>query len=400
VTTVGPSVVRAPPAARDTPSPLVDVRDLHVHYPIGGFSLRQQRRVIRAVDGVDLAIPRATTLGLVGESGSGKTTAGRAIVRLLDPTSGSIQFDGQEIAALGGERLRRLRKRFQMIFQDPYSSLNPRMTIAGIVGEALVIHGIGTRKEQAERVKELLNLVGLPPRAADRYPHQFSGGQRQRVGVARALAVDPDLIVADEPVSALDVSIRAQILDLLVRLQDRLDLTYVVVSHDLAAVRRISDVVAVMYLGRIMELAPTAQLFGGALHPYTIALISAVPIPDPALQVGRRRIILTGEIPSPADPPSGCHFHARCWLYRRLGEPERCRSERPPLSDLGAGHAAACHFSAEVEGTPEQRQAMGRGVPTAVGQATETGAAPAGSTNDGATSRTTDGDTRRIGGTG
>jgi peptide/nickel transport system ATP-binding protein len=371
-----------------------------VDYPVGGFSLRRQRGVIRAVDGVDLAIPRGTTLGLVGESGSGKTTAGRAIVRLLDPTSGSIQFDGQEIATLGGEPLRRLRKRFQMIFQDPYSSLNPRMTIAGIVGEALVIHGIGTRKEQADRVAELLHLVGLPQRAADRYPHQFSGGQRQRVGVARALAVDPDLIVADEPVSALDVSIRAQILNLLVRLQDRLDLTYIVVSHDLAAVRRISDVVAVMYLGRIMELAPTARLFGGALHPYTIALISAVPIPDPALQVGRRRIILTGEIPSPADPPSGCHFHTRCWLYRRLGEPERCRAERPPLSDMGAGHAAACHFSADVEGTPEQRQAMGGGMPTAVGQATETGAAQPGSADDGATAMTSDDDTTGVDETG
>jgi oligopeptide/dipeptide ABC transporter ATP-binding protein len=263
-----------------------------------------------------------------------------------------------------------------MIFQDPYSSLNPRMTVAGIVGEALIIHGLGSRTERTERIAELLDLVGLPARAADRYPHQFSGGQRQRVGVARALAVDPDLIVADEPVSALDVSIRAQILNLLIRLQDRLHLTYIVVSHDLAAVRRISDTVAVMYLGRIVELAPTAQLFKAALHPYTIALISAVPIPDPALQVGRRRIILSGEIPSPANPPTGCHFHTRCWLYQRLAQPERCRTERPPLADQGAGHAAACHFAHEVDGTPEQRQAMGRGVATAVGQATAAAADP------------------------
>ena len=402
MTTAVPPEAAAAPSDTTPPDPsrpLVDVRDLHVHFPIGGLSFRRERGVIRAVDGVDLAIPRGTTLGLVGESGSGKTTTGRAIVRLLDPTSGSIRFDGQEIATLRGEPLRRLRKRFQMIFQDPYSSLNPRMTIAGIVGEALDIHGIGTRKERAERVAELLQLVGLPARVADRYPHQFSGGQRQRVGVARALAVDPDLIVADEPVSALDVSIRAQILNLLVRLQDRLDLTYIVVSHDLAAVRRISDTVAVMYLGRIVELAPTAQLFGGALHPYTIALISAVPIPDPALQVGRRRIILTGEIPSPASPPPGCHFHTRCWLYRRLGEPERCRAERPPLVDLRAGHAAACHFSAEVEGTPEQRQAMGRGVPSAVGQATETIADPPAAAGDDPTLFTSD-DEMEVGGNG
>lgn len=376
----GAGATASTPAGADPARPLVDVRDLHVHFPMGGFSFRQERGVIRAVDGVDLAIERGSTLGLVGESGSGKTTTGRAIVRLLDPTSGSIRFDGEEIATLGGERLRKLRKRFQMIFQDPYSSLNPRMTVAGIVGEALDIHGLGTRQERRERVAELLELVGLPGRIADRYPHQFSGGQRQRIGVARALAVDPDLIVADEPVSALDVSIRAQILNLLVRLQDRLHLTYIVVSHDLAAVRRISDTVAVMYLGRIVELAPTTSLFKAALHPYTIALISAVPIPDPALQVGRRRIILTGEIPSPGNPPTGCHFHTRCWLYQRLGQPDRCREERPPLTDQGSGHAAACHFVHEVDGTPEQRQAMGRGVGTAVGQATAAAVDPGGAT--------------------
>jgi len=353
---------------RSGPTSLLEVRDLEVIFT------RRGRRDVRAVDGVSFSVDAGETVGIVGESGSGKSITSLAVMGLLPnrgcDVSGSIRFDGEEIATLGGERLRRLRKRFQMIFQDPYSSLNPRMTVAGIVGAALEIHGIGTRRERRERIAELLQLVGLPTRAAERYPHQFSGGQRQRIGVARALAVDPDLIVADEPVSALDVSIRAQILNLLVRLQDRLDLTYVVVSHDLAAVRRISDTVAVMYLGRIVELAPTVQLFRAALHPYTVALISAVLIPDPALQVGRRRIILTGEIPSPANPPTGCHFHTRCWLYQRLDQPERCRTERPPLADRGGGHAAACHFAEDVDGTPEQRQAMGRGVATAVGQAT------------------------------
>jgi peptide/nickel transport system ATP-binding protein len=361
---------RVPGAPPEAAAPLVDVRDLHVHFPVGGFTFRRERGEIRAVDGVDLSIARGTTVGLVGESGSGKTTTGRAIVRLLDPTSGSIRFDGQEIATLRGEPLRRLRKRFQMIFQDPYSSLNPRLTVGSIIGEPLVIHGIGTHAERTQRIGELLELVGLSRRAAERYPHQFSGGQRQRVGVARALALDPDLIVADEPVSALDVSIRAQILNLLERLQDRIHLTYLVVSHDLAAVRRISDTVAVMYLGRIVETAPTSALFRGALHPYTIALISAVPIPDPAVQGGRRRIILRGEIPSPTSPPPGCHFHTRCWLYQRLGQPERCRTERPPLEAVGGGHAAACHFKEEVDGSAEQRQAVGRGIPVAVGQAT------------------------------
>jgi oligopeptide/dipeptide ABC transporter ATP-binding protein len=366
-----PAIANAAPSAA-IPAPLLAVRDLHVEFPVGGWAFRRTTGVIRAVDGVDLDIARGTTLGLVGESGSGKTTTGRAIVRLLDPTSGSIQFDGQEIATLQSEPLRRLRRRFQMIFQDPYSSLNPRQTVGNIVGEPLEIHGIGTRAEREERVGDLLELVGLSRRAADRFPHQFSGGQRQRVGVARALALDPDLVVADEPVSALDVSIRAQILNLLERVQERLQLSYLVVSHDLAAVRRISDSVAVMYLGRIVEVAPTARLFRSSLHPYTIALISAVPIPDPAIQGHRRRIILRGEIPSPADPPTGCHFHTRCWLYQRLGEPEQCRAERPPLVVADAGHGVACHFSDRVDGTPEQRQAAGTGRPTAVGQATET----------------------------
>ena len=350
---------RALEPVRDVP--LVDVRDLRVHFPVGGrIGWRASRDVIRAVDGVSLTIERGKTLGLVGESGSGKTTTGRAIVRLLDPTTGSVRFDGQEIATLSGEPLRRLRQRFQMIFQDPYSSLNPRMTVRTIVAEPLDIHAIGSRAERAERVMELLDLVGLSPHAADRFPHEFSGGQRQRIGIARALALNPDLIVADEPISALDVSIRAQILALLERLQSELNLTYLVVAHDLAIVRRISDHVAVMYLGRIVESAPTAELYSAPLHPYTIALLSAVPIPDPAIQTHRRRIILRGEIPSPANPPTGCHFHTRCWLYQRLGEPEACRTEQPPLRFAPSDHPVACHFFEQIDGSAEQRQAAGR----------------------------------------
>ena len=353
---------RALEPVRDVP--LIDVRDLQVHFPVGGrIGWRANRDVIRAVDGVSLTIERGRTLGLVGESGSGKTTTGRAIVRLLDPTAGSVRFDGQEIATLRGEPLRQLRQRFQMIFQDPYSSLNPRMTVRTIVEEPLDIHAIGSRTERAERVVELLDLVGLSPHAADRFPHEFSGGQRQRIGIARALALNPDLIVADEPISALDVSIRAQILALLERLQAELNLTYLVVAHDLAIVRRISDHVAVMYLGRIVESAPTAELYSAPLHPYTIALLSAVPIPDPAIQAHRRRIILRGEIPSPANPPAGCHFHTRCWLYQRLDEPEACRTEQPPLRIASADHPVACHFVEQIDGSAEQRQAAGRVVP-------------------------------------
>jgi oligopeptide/dipeptide ABC transporter ATP-binding protein len=344
-----------------TVQPLLEVRDLHVHFQAGGrIGWRVNPELIRAVDGVSLTIERGETLGLVGESGSGKTTTGRAIVRLLDPTSGSVRFDGQEISTLRGEPLRRLRQRFQMIFQDPYSSLNPRMTVRSIVEEPLDIHAIGSRTDRLERVTELLELVGLSPRAAERFPHEFSGGQRQRIGIARALALNPDLIVADEPISALDVSIRAQILALLERLQADLHLTYLVVAHDLAVVRRISDRIAVMYLGRIVESAPTAALYGAALHPYTVALLSAVPIPDPAIQMHRRRIILAGEIPSPANPPTGCHFHTRCWLYQRLQAPEVCRTERPPLQPAVAGHEVACHFADRIEGSAEQLQAAGR----------------------------------------
>jgi oligopeptide/dipeptide ABC transporter ATP-binding protein len=350
--------------------PLIEVTDLKVHFKLGGgLSLRTTQGVVLAVDGIDLQVRRGETLGLVGESGCGKTTAGRAIVRLLDPTSGSIRFDGVELAygtgekpgkLLSGEPLRKLRQRFQMIFQDPYSSLNPRMTVAAIVGEPLEIHHIGTREERRERVAELLETVGLSARAANRFPHEFSGGQRQRVGVARALALNPDLVVADEPISALDVSIRAQILNLLERLQSEFNLAYLVVAHDLAAVRHISDRVAVMYLGRIVETAPAADLYRSPLHPYTVALLTAVPVPDPSIQQHRRRIILKGDIPSPLNPPSGCRFHTRCWLYERLDKPEQCRTVSPPLRDLATSHSVACHFAEQLEGSPEQTTATGR----------------------------------------
>jgi len=349
-------------AAPAVAQPLLVVRDLVVQFALpGAFGMGRSGRVVKAVDGVSLDLARRETLGLVGESGSGKTTTGRAIVRLLDPTSGSIRFDGTEIATLKGEALRLMRPRFQMIFQDPYSSLNPRMTVGAIVGEPLEIHGMGDAAARRVRVAELLDVVGIPGQAINRYPHEFSGGQRQRIGIARALALNPDLVVADEPISALDVSIRAQILKLLERLQAELGLAYLVVAHDLAAVRRVSHRVAVMYLGRIVEIAPTASLYALPRHPYTVALLSAVPIPDPAVQRGRRRIILTGEIPNPSAPPPGCHFHTRCWLYQRLGTPERCRTEAPPLTDSAPDHRVACHFTDEVSDAGARMQSPGSG---------------------------------------
>ncbi len=384
----GPDVaVSTRPAAGPTDAPLLDVKDLVVHFRLGGgLSFRSTRGVVQAVDGISLQIRRGETLGLVGESGCGKTTAGRAIVRLLDPTGGSVKFDGVELAQgsgpkpgrlLSGEPLRHLRQRFQMIFQDPYSSLNPRMTIAAIVGEPLDIHSIGTRSERRERVAELLETVGITARSANRFPHEFSGGQRQRIGLARAIALNPDLIVADEPISALDVSIRAQILNLLERLQSDFNLAYLVVAHDLAAVRHISDRVAVMYLGRIVEMASAAELYRSPLHPYTVALLSAVPVPDPSVQRQRRRIILRGDIPSPLNPPAGCRFHTRCWLYERLGKPEQCRTVSPDLREPAGAHAVACHFAEELAGSPEQTTATGRHLAIATPGRRTKGAPPA-----------------------
>src|SRR5487761_2193389 len=293
--------------------PLLEVSGLKVYFPITrGVVIERHVGDVRAVDGVSLTLRRGETLGLVGESGCGKSTFGRAILRLYRPTDGRIVFEGQDITTLGGAALRSLRRRMQMIFQDPYASLNPRMTVGGIVGEPLDIHAIGTRSERRQRVQELFEIVGLDPTFAERYPHEFSGGQRQRVGVARALAVNPDLIGAEEPVSALDVSIQAQIVNLLERLQAQFQLTYLFIAHDLSVVRHISDRIAVMYLGRIVEVAPSDVIYRSQQHPYTRALLSAIPVPDPRVESQRRLVELAGEIPSPLNPPSGCRFHTRC----------------------------------------------------------------------------------------
>jgi oligopeptide transport system ATP-binding protein len=350
-------------AAASAPNgrPLLDVRDLKVYFPITeGIVIERHVGDVQAVDGVTFQLRRGETLGLVGESGCGKSTTGRAIVRLYRPTAGSIVFDGVDITSLEGEKLRLMRRRMQMIFQDPYASLNPRMNVSGIVGEPLEIHGVGRRGERAERVRELLATVGLNPDFGERYPHEFSGGQRQRIGVARALALNPDLIIADEPISALDVSIQAQIINLLERLQGTFGLTYLFVAHDLSVVRHISDRIAVMYLGRIVELASSLELNTSPLHPYTVALLSAIPIPDPAVEIKRRRIILKGDVPNPAAPPKGCRFHTRCWLREQLGNPERCVEEDPALRELEADHAVACHFAERVDGSAEQAQAGAR----------------------------------------
>ncbi len=324
---------------------LLVVRDLYKYFPVHAGVFSRHVADVRAVDGVDFTIKRGETLGLVGESGSGKTTAGRVILRLLPKTGGEVIFDGRSVHELGREELRKLRKEMQIIFQDPYASLNPRMTIGDIVGEPLAIHRLAKGREAEERVQELLRLVGLQPYHANRYPHEFSGGQRQRVGVARALAVSPKFIVADEPVSALDVSIQAQVVNLLQELQARFSLTFLLIAHDLAVVRHMSNRVAVMYVGKIMEIADRDDLYNNPLHPYTIALLSAIPIPDPDVEARKRRIILTGDIPSPINPPSGCRFHTRCPIAF-----ERCKIEVPPLTEYRPHHFAACHWVEEHGG--------------------------------------------------
>jgi oligopeptide transport system ATP-binding protein len=345
--------------------PLLRLEGLKVWFPIRDGIIRQ-RHVgdVQAVDGVTFEIERGETLGLVGESGCGKSTTGRAIIRLNPPTGGHIFFDGQDVTEFKGSELRRLRKRMQMIFQDPYASLDPRMTAGGIIAEPLDIHDVGKPADRQERVKELLQTVGLNPAYASRYPHEFSGGQRQRIGVARALALQPDLIVADEPISALDVSIQAQIINLLERLQGEFGLTYLFIAHDLSVVRHISDRTAVMYLGRVVETSGSRDLNLRPLHPYTVALLSAVPIPDPVVESRRRRIILKGDVPSPVNPPSGCRFHTRCWLREKLGNPERCVIEDPELRLLDTRHEVACHFAEDVDGSTEQVQATGRPSPS------------------------------------
>ncbi len=318
---------------------LLKVQDLKKHFPITrGILIQRQVGAVRAVDGITFDIYRGETLGLVGESGCGKTTAGRTILQLYRPTAGRVIFDGTDLTVLKGNALRHMRQRIQMIFQDPYASLNPRITIARIIGEPLRVHKLASPQDQVERVQELLHLVRLNPRFINRYPHEFSGGQRQRIGIARAIASNPEFIVCDEPISALDVSIQAQVVNLLEDLQDQLGLTYLFIAHDLSMVRHICNRVAVMYLGLIVELAAKDELYDHPLHPYTQALLSAVPVPDPKAERKRRRIILEGDVPSPVNPPSGCRFHTRCSRAQ-----ERCAQEEPTWQDVGGGHFVACH---------------------------------------------------------
>jgi oligopeptide transport system ATP-binding protein len=319
--------------------PLVSVSDLRVWFPVSSGVLQRITGHVHAVDGVDLEIKMGETVGLVGESGCGKSTLGRAVIRLLEPSAGTITFKGDDITHLRGERLRALRRDMAMIFQDPYASLDPRQTVGDIIGEPIDIHSLAKGKERQDRIKELLRVVGMNPRFVDRYPHEFSGGQRQRIGIARALAVEPSFIVCDEPISALDVSIQAQIINLLERLQSRFNLTYLFIAHDLSVVKHISNRIAVMYLGKIMEVAPGGELYRRPRHPYTGSLLSAIPIPDPMVEMGRERLILQGDVASPVNPPSGCRFRTRCPRAK-----EHCAEEVPPLETLGEDHKAACFY--------------------------------------------------------
>lgn len=337
------------PAQTPTPAPvsangntdniLLDVKALKKYFPITqGILFQKKVADVKAVDGVSFNVKQGETLGLVGESGCGKSTTGRTILQLYRPTEGQVLFQGKDLSALKGEDLRKMRSNMQMIFQDPYASLNPRMTVGDIIAEPLEVHNIAKGKEKKERVQELLQIVNLNPYFVNRYPHEFSGGQRQRIGIARALAVNPDFIVCDEPISALDVSIQAQIINLLEELQDRFGLTYLFIAHDLSVVRHISDRVAVMYLGKIVELTDSKTLYDNPLHPYTRALLSAVPIPDPIIEEKRERIILVGDVPSPVNPPKGCRFHTRCPLAIPI-----CKEVAPEWREVGNGHFVECH---------------------------------------------------------
>ncbi len=328
--------------------PLVEVTNLSEFFPLQGGVLHRKVGEVKAVDDVSFTIRRGEALGLVGESGCGKTTVGRVLLRLLEPTAGRIVFDGQDITNVSGAKLKAIRRRMQIIFQDPFASLDPRQQIGESIAEGLRVHGLGNAAERRSRTLRIMELVGLQPYHARRYPHEFSGGQRQRIGIARALILEPDLLVCDEPVSALDVSIQAQVLNLLRSLQHELGLTYLFIAHNMGVVEHISDRVAVMYLGSMVEVSESREIYRLPLHPYTIALLSAVPPVTPRKREQRRRIILLGDVPSPVNPPSGCKFHTRCWLRSQLGNPERCVTERPPLRDLRDQHEVACHFAEEL----------------------------------------------------
>jgi len=325
-------------------TPLIETVHLKKYFPIKKGLLQHEVARVHAVDDVTLQVYEGQTLGLVGESGCGKSTLGRTIVRLLEPTAGDVRFEGRSIGTLGHRAMRPLRREMQMVFQDPYASLNPRKRVGSIIGDPMKIHKVGDKKDRRTRVQELLEVVGLSPEHYNRFPHEFSGGQRQRIGVARALALRPRLVVADEPVSALDVSIQAQMINLLEDLQDDFKLTYIFIAHDLGVVRHVSDRIAVMYLGKLVELSPAEELYTRPIMPYTEALLSAVPIPDPDLSEKRKRIVLEGDVPSPISPPSGCRFHPRCRYATEI-----CQQVEPPLADYGNGHLAACHHPLNVD---------------------------------------------------
>ena len=332
------------PAGSNKKDIILDVRDLKVHFPIRrGWLIERTLGHVHAVDGVSFGIERGETLGLVGESGCGKTTTGRAVLQLVKPTAGQVIYEGKDLMTMDKEELRQHRQRLQIVFQDPFASLDPRMTVGSIIAEPLEIHGLLTPKDREDKVRELLRIVGLNPYFVNRYPHEFSGGQRQRIGVARALVLDPEFIVCDEPISALDVSIQAQLINLLEELQEKLGLTYLFIAHDLAVVRHISNRIAVMYVGKMMELADHNELYELPLHPYTKALLSAVPVPDPVIEKKRHRIIMQGDVASPVNPPSGCRFHTRC----PYAKPE-CSEAEPPLEEVRPGHWVSCFFWKEI----------------------------------------------------